>query len=81
MEKIIFNTDDGEESFFILEETRVNGFNYILVAEDENPESECYIMKDLSSEGEKEAIYEFVDDDMELEAIGKIFTELLETEE
>ena len=37
MEKINFVTDDNEEvEFYIIEETRVNGYNYILVTDSQD---------------------------------------------
>ncbi len=82
MENKIKFTDSqtGEElEFFIIEETRINNMNYILVTESENEDdSEAYILKDLSEEGSEDAIYEFVDDDSEIEFVGNIFAELLE---
>ena len=71
----------GEEEaigFFVLEETRINGTSYLLVTESEEDEADAYILKDLSSDGETEASYVFVEDDDELEAVSKIFAELLE---
>ena len=39
MEKIEFITDDNEVvNFYILEETRINGVNYILVTDSEEDE-------------------------------------------
>ena len=77
MEKINFVTDDNEEvEFYIIEETRVNGYNYILVTDsqdEDDEEAEAYILKDVS-----DAAYEFVEDDEELEGVSKIFAELLE---
>ena len=35
-------------------------------------------MKDLSSDGDSEALYEIVDDDRELESVMEIFEQLLE---
>jgi hypothetical protein len=80
MEKIQFVTDDNEVvDFYILEETRINGINYILVTDSEDDEeAEAYILKDTSSEESIEASYEFVEDDNELSAVGKVFEELLE---
>ncbi len=80
MEKIQFVTDDNEVvDFYILEETRINGVNYILVTDSEDDEdAEAYILKDTSSEESTEASYEFVEDDDELSAVGKVFEELLE---
>ena len=45
-EKITLQTDTGEAvDFYVLEETRINGMNYLLVtdSEDEDEDGECYI--------------------------------------
>ena len=71
----------GEEEtvgFFVVEETRIGGVSYLLVTETEDEEADAYILKDLSEDGEEEASYVFVEDDDELEAVSKIFAELLE---
>ena len=80
MEKIEFITDDNEVvNFYILEETRINGVNYILVTDSEEDEDAgAFILKDTSSAQSMEASYEFIEDDNELEAVGKVFSELLE---
>ncbi len=82
MEKIEFITDDNEVvNFYVIEETRVNGTNYILVTDSEDEddyEAEAYILKDTSDEQNTEAAYEIVEDDDELDAVGKVFAELLE---
>ena len=62
----------------MVEETRINGVSYLLVTETEDDEAEAYILKDTSLDGEEEASYVFVEDDNELEAVSKIFAELLE---
>ncbi len=65
--------------FYVLEETRINGMSYLLVtdaADDE--EGECYILKDLSESDDADALYEFVEDDNEIDYLFKIFSELLE---
>ncbi len=80
-EKICFVDEDGKETeMFVIEETRINNVNYILVTEDdgENEEAEAYILKDISDDGDEEAVYEIVDDESEIDYIGKIFSELLE---
>lgn len=79
--EILFTTDDGEEVVFqILEQTRLAGINYLLVetSEENDDEGEALILKDISSGDEEESIYNIVDDDDELELVGKIFNELLE---
>lgn len=71
----------GEEEtvgFFVLEETRIGGVSYLLVTETEDEETDAYILKDLSEDGDAQAQYVFVDDDDEMEAVSKIFAELLE---
>ena len=81
MNKKIEFCPDGEEKavgFFVVEETRINGVSYLLVTETEDEEAETYILKDLSKDGEEEASYVFVEDENELEALSKIFSELLE---
>ena len=81
MNKKIEFIPDGEKEavgFFVVEETRINGVSYLLVTETEDDEADAYILKDLSQDGETEASYVFVEDDNELEAVSKIFAELLE---
>lgn len=79
--KITLVTDDGSAvDFYVLEETKINGMNYLLVtdAADDDEEGECYILKDLSKSDDAEALYEFVEDDNEIDYLFKIFSELLE---
>ncbi|PPK81604.1 uncharacterized protein DUF1292 [Lacrimispora xylanisolvens] len=79
--KITLTNDEGEEiGFYVLEETRINGMNYLLVTDstDEDEDGECYILKDMSKQNEEEALYEFVEDDNEIDYLFKIFSELLD---
>lgn len=82
MEKLTFVTEDQESvDFYIIEETRVNGINYLLVTEsedEEDEEAEAYILKDTSKPEDTEAVYEFVESEEELDAVSRIFAELLE---
>ena len=79
MEKITFVTDDGgKEEFYVEEQTRINGVNYILVSDSKDDEANAYIMKDISEEGSEEASYEMVEDDEELVAISKVFEQMLD---
>ena len=81
-EKIVFTTEDGEEVlFYVLEETRVSGVNYLLVTDSEEDEADCYILKDTSSPEDTEALYEIVEDDETLEAVSGLFKALLEDTE
>jgi uncharacterized protein YrzB (UPF0473 family) len=78
-EKIILTSEDGEElSCYVLEETKVAGCNYVLVAEEEEGDGECYILKDVSDETDSEAVYEIVEDEKEQQYLARIFNELLE---
>lgn len=72
-------TDDGSMvDFFVLEETRINGKNYLLVTDKEEEEDgECYILKDISRPEDAEAVYEFVEEDGELDYLYRIFSELV----
>lgn len=81
MEKITCLTDDNEPvDFFVLEETRINGKNYLLVTdnEDENADADAYILKDVSDDSAAEAAYVFVEEDDELEYVSQIFAELVD---
>ena len=79
MEKIKFMSDDMQETeFFVLEQTTVNAVNYILVADSEDDEAECLILKETSKAGAAESVYEIVEDDVELSALSKVFEELPE---
>ena len=80
-EQIVFETDEGEVLFYVIEETRVNGTNYLLVTDSEEEEADAYILKDTSSPEDREAVYEMVEDDETLEALQKVFAELLEDTE
>ena len=50
--KITLVDDEQTLEFYVLEETKLNGSDYLLVtdAEDEEEEADCYILKDMSRE-------------------------------
>ena len=74
--KLKFQDDNGIESEFeIIEETRIRGINYILVADDED---NAYIFKDTSTDEDVQACYEPVEDENEVTYISGVFAELLE---
>ena len=76
---ITLKTEEGETvDFYVLEETKINGMSYLLVTDTEDEDGECYILKDKSKAEEEEAVYEFVEDDGEIDYLFKIFTELME---
>ena len=76
-EKIVFETDEGEVLFYVIEETRVNGTNYLLVTDSEEEEAEAWILKGTSGPEDREAVYEMVEDEEILSALQKVFAELL----
>lgn len=79
MEKITFCPDEGETvDFYVLEQTRLGGVDYILVTDSEEGDGEALILKDTSAEGEAEAVYEIVDNDDELDAVAAIFSDMLD---
>ena len=80
MEKIKFTFEDTKEEveFFVLEQTRISGKNYILVTDSEEDEAECLILKDTSPAEHTESVYEIVEDEVELSSVLKVFEELLE---
>ena len=61
----------------IQEKKCINGVNYLLATEEETEDSEAWILKELSTE-ENDLIYEFVEDDVEFDAIARVFDEMLE---
>ncbi len=79
LEKITFNPE-GEEpvEFFVLEQTRIGGFNYILVTDFEEGDGEALILKDISKDGEEESVFTIVSDDDELEAVASVFENMLD---
>ena len=80
MEKIKFAFGDGngEDEFFVLEQTKINGATYILVTDSEKDDAECLILKETGVEEQTDKMYEIVEDDTELLAVSKVFEELLE---
>ena len=80
MEKITFTFEDTNETvdFFVLEQTKLNGATYLLVADNESDDAEFLILKETESGNEQDNLYDIVEDDNELTAVSKVFEELLE---
>ncbi len=79
MDKITFCPDDGEAvDFYVLEQTRLGGIDYILVTDSMDDDGEALILKDISAPEDTEALYEIVDDDEEMDAVAAIFSNMLE---
>jgi len=62
---------------YLLEQTCINGTTYLLAAEEEEEDSVAYILKEVQTEDE-DVIYAMVEDDVELNAISKVFAEMLD---
>ena len=79
-DKIILTADDGTDvTFYVIEETRLGASNYLLVADSDDEDAECLILKDTSRDEDPEAVYELVE--TELDAVSKVFEELLSDED
>ena len=79
LEKITFRPDKEEPvDFYVLEQTRIGGFNYILVTDVEEGDGDALILKDLSQDGEEEGVFVIVSEDEELEAVAGVFESMLE---
>lgn len=79
VEKIMF-MPEGEEAvaFYVLEQTRLGGVDYLLVTDAETGDGEALIMRDTSASEEEEAVYEIVTDDEELNAVAAVFENMLD---
>ena len=79
MEPIYLPDEDGNQiKLFVVEETQLSGVKYLLVCEsdDENEDSDAYILKEVSTDGD-DIVYEFVEDDVEFDAVANLFDELV----
>ena len=70
MDKIKFVTETGETVEFYVEE--------LLVTDSLEDEASAYILRDMSSDGDQEAEYVMVEDDEELEAISRLFAQMMD---
>lgn len=81
-EKIKFIPENEAEAveFYVVEQTTIAGVNYILVTESEDGDADAYILKDMSENGEEEAVYEMVTEDGEIDAVSGVFASILDEE-
>ena len=59
----------------------MNGTNYLLVTDSQDDEADAYILKDISEDEDEVANYVMVEDDVELEALSRVFQEMLDDTE
>ncbi len=79
IEKIMFTEDDGESvEFYVEEQTRMNGSTYLLVTDSLEDGANAYILKDLSDDVDAQSCYEMVEDDVEFEAVSRLFEILMD---
>lgn len=79
MDKIGFMTEDGEQiEFYVIEQTRISGTDYILVSDSEAGDGDAFIFKDTSKEDEADAIYEVVEEETELKVVADVFANMLD---
>lgn len=79
MEQIILSGADGEDiPVYVLEETQLSGKKYLLVcdSEDENEDANAFILKEVAEEN-GDVVYDVVEDDVEFDAVAKLFEELV----
>ncbi len=82
MDKIRFTATDGTtDEFFVEAETRLRGVDYLLVSDSDGEEATALILKDISSDSGEEVQYEIVEDETELEALLKVFQEILDEDD
>ncbi len=81
-DSIVFTDEEGKEVvFYILEQTTLGGVSYLLVTDagDDEDDGSFLILKENASDSDEEmAAFDIVEDENELEAVTKIFSELLE---
>lgn len=76
--QIIFTTEEGEETdFFVLGQTTISGNNYLLVTDSDEDEADAYIMRELEDQ-DGQCVYELIEEEAELDALSKVFEELLD---
>ena len=76
---IVFEAEDGSEvQFKVVEQTTLGGITYLLVT-DMSDEEAFLILKESRDDAAGDMLaYDIVEDEKELEAVVKIFDELLE---
>lgn len=79
MDKLTFTPEDGDPvDFYVLEQTRIGGLDYLLVTDSEEGDGDALILRDISRMEEKEAVYEIVDDDETLNAVAAVFEKIMD---
>ena len=79
MDKVVFWNEETDEKMelYVLEQTKLNEETYLLVAEDEEGDSDAFILRQVNDQDE-EIVYQMIEDEDELEALAKIFASLFD---
>ena len=79
MDSVTLTAPDTNEEItvYVIEETTLNEQRYLLVAENSEDDAEAFILKEIAAD-DTDATYEIVEDDVEFEAVVKVFEELVE---
>ena len=72
---VFFDAEDNEIELRVLEQTTIAGQNYLLVLDEE--EDAVLLFKEVPEEGDFVS-YEIVEDNVEIEALLKVFNEVLD---
>ena len=79
MEKISLTADDNTiVDFYILDQQKLFGINYLLVADSEEGDGEALILKDTAGPLDPESVYEVVEDEREIDAVLVLFKDTLD---
>ena len=78
MDSVTLTAPDTNEEItvYVIEETTLNEQRYLLVAENSEDDAEAFILKEIAAD-DTDATYEIVEDDVEFEAVVKVFEELV----
>lgn len=80
-DKIVLEGEEGETlEFYVVEQTRIGGKNYLLVTDSMEEDAEAVILRDDSADTDAESVYVFVEDDTEFDAVSGVFEKMLDEE-
>ncbi len=79
MEKVTFQKNEKETvEYYILEQTRISGVNYLLVTDTKEGDGEAVILKEISAAEDEMGGYTDDLTEEEFEAVVPVFENLLE---
>lgn len=79
LKKISFQPEgESPVEYYVLEQTRIGGFDYILLSNTMEGDGEALILKDISKDGEEESVYTMISDEEELAAVAEVFESMLD---